>query len=82
MAKINPMPQNCPICDQETAPETTIRGSTRVTNYVCENCKIVWYLDTGGKMKITVSGTHSRASKLSDEDFEILMKRISDYEKS
>ena len=43
---------------------------------------IVWYLDTGKKMKITVSGTHSRASKLTDEEFEMLMKRIADYEKS
>ena len=33
-------------------------------------------------MKITVSGTHSRASKLSDEEFEGLLKRIADYERS
>lgn len=75
------MPQNCPICNQETTPERKIQGSKRVTDYVCENCNIVWFKDEDEKLKITVSSTHSRASKLSDDDFEKLMKRIADYER-
>ena len=75
------MSHNCPICSQETIPERAIRGGKRITDYVCDNCNIVWYIDTDGKMQITVSSTHSRASKLSDDDFEKLMKRIADYER-
>jgi transposase-like protein len=74
------MSQNCPICSQETSPERKIHGTQRATDYVCEDCNIVWFKDTDGKLKITVSSTHSRASKLSDADFEKLMKRIADYE--
>ncbi len=76
------MSQNCPICSQETEPERKIHGIRRVTDYVCENCSIVWSLDANKKMQITVSSTHSRASKLGDEDFERLMRRIADYEGS
>lgn len=76
------MSQNCPICNQETAPERKIHGSQRVTDYVCDNCSVVWYKDEDEKLQITVSSTHSRASKLSDDDFEKLMKRILDYERS
>lgn len=75
------MPDICPICSQETLPERKIHGTQRFTDYVCENCNIVWYKDADGKLQITVSSTHSRASKLSDSDFEKLMKRIADYEK-
>jgi transposase-like protein len=76
------MSHNCPICEQETVIERGIRGGKRITNYVCENCNIVWYTDPEGDMKITVSGTHSRASKLSDDEFEKLTKKILDYERS
>ncbi|MBU2560080.1 hypothetical protein KKA03_04205 [archaeon] len=75
------MSQNCPICSKETSPERKIHGSQRATEYVCENCNIVWFKDTDNKMKITISSTHSRASKLGDADFEKLMKRIAEYER-
>jgi uncharacterized Zn finger protein len=75
------MSYNCPICSQETAPERAIRGGSRVTDYVCDNCNIIWYKDTDGKLQITVSSTHSRASKLSDDEFEKLIKKISEYQK-
>lgn len=75
------MLHNCLICNQKTVPERAIRGGTRVTEYVCENCNIVWYIDTDKKMKINISSTHSKASKLRDEDFEKLLKRIADYER-
>ena len=70
----------CPICNRETIPEGAIQGGMKVTDHVCENCNIVWYINTDKKMHIGVSSTHSRASKLNDTDFEKLLKRIADYE--
>jgi len=73
---------HCRICNQETTPERAIRGSRRVTEYVCENCNIAWYIGADKKMHIGVSSTHSRASKLNEDDFKKLLKRIADYERS
>lgn len=75
------MPDKCPICKKETTPERAIKGGRKVTDYVCEYCNIVWYIDTDKNMRIGISATHSRASKMNDDDFKKLLKRIADYEK-
>ncbi len=80
--KVIDMPHNCPICNRETTPERALRGSMRVTEQVCESCDIAWHIDTDKRLRIAVSSTHSRASKLNDDDFEKLLKRIADYERS
>lgn len=75
------MPPKCPMCNQETSLERSIQGGRIATDYFCNDCRIVWFTGEDKKMHIGVSSTHSKASKLNDEEFENLVKRITDYER-
>ncbi len=77
------MSRNCPICQETTVLERAIRGGGKTEiHYVCENCAIAWVVGKNNKMHIAVSSTHSRASKMNDEEFAELTKRIAEYETS
>jgi cytidylate kinase len=75
------MSPECPICGRETKKERSIHGGRIIEDYVCEDCSIAWYLDSDLKWRIRVSSTHSIASKLNDEGFQRLLKKIEKYEK-
>jgi uncharacterized protein YbaR (Trm112 family) len=74
----------CPICKGETKIKRSISGKGEmVEDFICESCHIAWYIPEGKKIpKIRVSTTHSMASKLTDEEFEELLKKIKEYEES
>lgn len=70
----------CPICGGETKKKRSIHGGEMIEDFICESCSIAWYVDTG-RPRIRISTTHSIASKMDDEEFKGLLRKIEEYEK-